>query len=100
MSKAVLYGLVIGLTYATLDKGVFREGVGYTAEQLGDHIDDTNDEGLNYFEEVGEDEIVGENLQSNEVKTTKKSVTINKKTAAASEGDGKVGDVDPGKVTV
>ena len=96
MSKAVLYALVIGLTYATLDKGVFKAGVGYTADQLGDHLDDTNEEGDAYFEEVGEEDVVAkENPQTNEIKVTKKSVTINKKAAAPAEGgDGKVGNVD------
>lgn len=107
MSKAVLYGLVLGLTYATLDKGVFHAGQAYTAAQVGDHLDDATDEGENYFAEIGEDDEVVEVVQSGEVKVTKKSVTINKKATAATTVESpapvepaKVGGVDPDTMTV
>lgn len=107
MSKSVLYGLVLGITYATLDKGIFRVGVGYTAEQLGEHVEDKNDDGEKYFEEVDAEEIVGDDVVRGEVKISKKSITIRKKavvSAAGPEddegGDKTIGNVDPDKVTV
>lgn len=89
MSKAVLYALAIGLTYATLDKGVFRSGVGYTAEQLGDHLNDQNEAGEDYFVETDEDSVLGENPASGEVevKPKSKSVVFKKAGADADKGE-------------
>lgn len=92
MSKAVLYCLVLGLTYATLDKGVFHAGKGYTAEQLGDHLDATNDDGDAYFAECDEEDIVGENTLRGEVVVapTAKKLVLNKGKKAPEEDKGEV----------
>lgn len=101
MSKNTLYCLILGMTYATLDKGVFRAGVGYTRDQLGKHVDDTDDTGEPYFSEVEEDAEVLEDTVHNEVVISKKSLVINKKAApAAVVEEAKVGGVDPDTVTV
>lgn len=106
MSKNTLYCLTLCTTYATLDKGVFRAGVGYTSTQLGSHAEDTNDYGEPYFSEVEEGTEVVEDIVRNEVVISKKSLVINKKSAssatttAAPHEDAKVGGVDPDTVTV
>lgn len=100
MSKKVLYCLVIGLTYATLDRGVFRAGVAYDAEKLGDYVDSKNDQGENYFAEYDGD--VEDNKATGEaVVTPAKTGGLKIKAPAKDEKKpDPVGGVDPGKVTV
>lgn len=100
MSKKVLYCLAIGLTYATLDRGIFRAGVAYTPEKLGDYVDAKNDQGENYFTEYGGD--VEDNKVTGEavVPPAKTGGLKIKAPAKEEKASGTVGGVDPGKVTV
>lgn len=80
MSKQ--YELVAHKTYVR-GSSLFKAGEKYSAEQVGDLVDATNEEGEDLFAEV-----------EGEAKTARKSIVVGKKAPAPAPdgGDGKGGD--------